>query len=73
MASWILFGGVHLVSLSFLGLTLWRLYKYIRRYRFAESKYTLLFGFVHLHWFAIGYTVLTLGWVLVSAGIFNLI
>ncbi len=32
-----------------------RLYKYIRRYRFPENVYTLLFGFLHLHYFVLGY------------------
>lgn len=73
MASWILFGGVHSASLAFAFLTLWRLYKYIRRYRFTESKYTLLFGFVHLHWFAVSYIILASAWVLISWGIFTLI
>lgn len=40
----------HTLSALFLVAVLYRMYSYIRRYRFNESKYTLLFGFVHLHW-----------------------
>ncbi|MBI5413687.1 hypothetical protein HZA42_05055 [Candidatus Peregrinibacteria bacterium] len=66
MTTWILFTVLHTVSIGFALLTLWRLYRYIRRYRFDESKYTLLFGFVHLKWIALSYFALTGFWVLVS-------
>lgn len=36
-----------------------RLYKYIRRYRFPETVYSLLFGFMHLHYFVFAYLVTT--------------
>lgn len=32
-----------------------RLYRYIRRYRFDESFYTLLFGFVRMRYFVYSY------------------
>lgn len=40
----------HTLSALFLVAVLYRMYSYIRRFRFTENKYTLLFGFVHLHW-----------------------
>ncbi len=63
---WILFAVLHSVSVGFAFLTLWRLYYYIKRYRFDESKYTLLFGFVHLRWIAAGYLGLVIVWIPVS-------
>jgi len=33
----------------------WRHYRYIRRYRFDESFYTLLFGFVRMRYFVYSY------------------
>lgn len=72
MASqWILFVVLQAVSLAFALLTLVRLYHYIRRYKFDESKYTLLFGFVHLHWISASYAFLVAAWIVVSFGIFN--
>lgn len=45
-----------------------RLYKYIKRYRFDETVYTLLFGFMHLRYFAYAYflsiTLLTIAGVI---------
>lgn len=70
MTSWIPFILLHTVSLGFAGLTLWRLYYYIRRYRFDESKYTLLFGFMHLRWIAGAYVVFALAWVTASYFLF---
>jgi hypothetical protein len=43
---WISIAIFHLVSLSFLGLAIVRLFKYIRRYKLSENRHTLLFGFV---------------------------
>ena len=59
----ILFVVLSIISVSFTLLSLWRLYSYIRRYKFAESEYTLLFGFVHLHWFAVAYPIVILLWI----------
>lgn len=44
------------VALAFVALR--RLYAYIRRYRFDESTYTLLFGIVHLRYFAAWYVLM---------------
>lgn len=44
------------VALAFVALR--RLYAYIRRYRFDESTYTLLFGIVHLRYFAAWYILM---------------
>lgn len=44
-----------------------RLYKYINRYRFDETVYSLLFGFMHLHYFVYAY-ILSTG-VLTIAGV----
>jgi hypothetical protein len=45
---WLFIGAFHLVSVAFLGLSLVRLYGYVRRYKLIENRHTLLFGFVHL-------------------------
>ena len=57
-----------LVSLVFCAVAVKRLYAYITRYRFDESVYTLLFGFVHLHYFVWGYIFMTL--LLAMLGLF---
>lgn len=62
----LIFAVLHAVSIGIILLVLWRLYYYIKRYRFDESKYTLLFGFVHLHWIAIAYVAFAISWVVVS-------
>lgn len=54
---------LHTVSIGFAVLALWRLYYYIKRYRFDESRYTLLFGFVHLRWIAIMYLGFVALWI----------
>lgn len=71
--AWIIFGILQAVSVCFALATLWRLYYYIRRYRFDESKYTLLFGFVHLHWIAISYLACLLVWFFASYFIFTIV
>ncbi|MBI2638234.1 hypothetical protein HYW83_01450 [Candidatus Peregrinibacteria bacterium] len=68
---WIALGVLHVTSIGFALIVLMRLYHYIKRYRFDESKYTLLFGFIHLHWIAGAYVMLVLGWVAVSLLIFT--
>lgn len=62
----IIFIILQLGSVVFAFISLTRLFSYIRRYRFDESKYTLLFGFMHLHWFAILYCAVMFTWVGVS-------
>jgi hypothetical protein len=49
---------VQLGSLSLAFIALRRLYFYIHKYRFDESTYTLLFGFVHLRYFAVWYVIM---------------
>ena len=63
---WIFFAFLHLVSVFFMLLALQRLYSYIRRYKFNESHYTLLFGCVHLHWITKIYIGLVSVWVIFS-------
>lgn len=52
----ILFWTILVISqLSSIGFAWWalsRLFLYINAYRFDESQYTLLFGFIHLRWIA---------------------
>lgn len=42
---------VEIVSALLCVLTIKKLYAYINQYRFAESVYTLLFGFIRLRYF----------------------
>ncbi len=46
-----------------------RLYKYIYRYRFDETVYSLLFGFMHLHYFVYAY-LLSMGVAAVTGILF---
>lgn len=46
------------LSVGFMILTVYRLYRHIFRYRFPETKYTLLFGCIHLRWIAALYVIL---------------
>lgn len=57
---------LHVFSLLFCFIALYRLYSYIRRYRFTESAYTLLLGFVHLRWIAGLYVATAFLWVIFS-------
>ena len=68
---WIAFGVLHVVSIGFALLALLRLYHYIKRYRFDESKYTLLFRFIHLRWIASLYMFLVVAWVAMSYLVFT--
>lgn len=57
----ILFVFLCLVQVASIGLalvTVRRLLVYVYRYRFDESVYTLLFGFVHLRYFVALYVVM---------------
>ena len=68
---WIIFVILNVASVGFVLITLRRFYNYIKRHRFDESKYTLLFGFVHLRWIAALYLVMVLLWIPLSFGIFT--
>ncbi len=70
---WIIFGIIQVGSIGLTLLSLQRLYSYIRRYRFSESKYTLLFGFIHLRWITFAYLSIMIAWIAVSYGIFTII
>jgi hypothetical protein len=43
---WIGIAIFHLISLSFMGLVIVRLFAYVRRYKLVENRHTLLFGFI---------------------------
>ncbi|KKU80474.1 MAG: hypothetical protein UY05_C0006G0008 [Candidatus Peregrinibacteria bacterium GW2011_GWA2_47_7] len=62
----ILFAVLQLVSLIFMAVVIRRLVGYINRYRIDESKYTLLFGFVHLRWIIGLYAISVIAWVFIS-------
>lgn len=42
---------LEILSIALLAATIRKLYTYINKYKFDESVYTLLFGFVRLRWF----------------------
>jgi cbb3-type cytochrome oxidase subunit 3 len=50
---------IGVISITFCFISVRILYRYINRYRFDESKYTLLFGFLHLRYIQISYITLT--------------
>lgn len=58
MAAFALVFAVQLISLFFVMVSVKRLYAYIHLYRFDESVYTLLFGFLHLRYFVLLYIVM---------------
>ena len=45
---WISIAVFHLISLSFMGLAIVRLFAYVRRYKLNENRHTLLFGFMSI-------------------------
>ena len=49
--------GVNVCSLVFLAVYLKRLFRYARKYRMEESKYTLLFGWIEITHIAIAYVL----------------
>lgn len=66
MPIFILLFAVQFVSLLMMALSIKRLYAYIRLYRFDESVYTLLFGFLHLRYFVALYVATVLLAILVE-------
>ncbi|MFC1599393.1 hypothetical protein ACFL3T_00005 [Patescibacteria group bacterium] len=52
---------IGVISIIFCLLSVKLLYRYIHKYRFDETKYTLLFGFLRLRYIAILYVVITVG------------
>jgi hypothetical protein len=67
---WILFTVLQVASLGFAFLLLKRLYYYIKRYKFDETKYTLFLGFIHLRWIMMTYMISVLILIVASYGIF---
>ncbi|PJC36814.1 hypothetical protein CO046_03810 [Candidatus Peregrinibacteria bacterium CG_4_9_14_0_2_um_filter_53_11] len=63
---WLLFIVIQLISVTFMGISIMRLYGYVRKYRFNESNYTLLLGFIHLNWVATAYIVAVPVWAVLS-------
>lgn len=51
---------IGVISIIFCMLSVKLLYRYIHKYRFDETKYTLLFGFLRLRYIAISYIILTI-------------
>lgn len=49
---------IQIVSAAVCALTIRKLYAYINQYRFGESVYTLLFGFVRLRYFVYFYALM---------------
>jgi len=55
---WIVVSLLHLISISFMGLCIVRLFGYVRRYKLKENHHTLLFGFVTVRHIVSVYLVL---------------
>lgn len=58
---------IGVISIAFCFLSVKLLYRYIHRYKFDESKYTLLFGFLRLRYIAFSYIIFSVGFALLSA------
>lgn len=54
---WILVAIFHLISISFMGMCIARLFGYTRRYQLNENHHTLLFGFVKVEHFVTLYVI----------------
>ena len=63
--------GVHVCSLVFLVIYLKKLFRYARKYRMAESKYTLMFGWIQISHIAIAYALSVSVFVVVSTILIN--
>lgn len=70
-ALWFLFILLHILSIAFVVVSIKRLHTYIDRFHFDESKYTLLFGFIHINLIVIFYFFMMMGWIGLSLMIFN--
>lgn len=55
------------ISAIFCFLSIKLLYRYIHRYQFDESKYTLLFGFLRLRYISVAYIVFTVVFAFLSS------
>lgn len=58
MLGFLLLGFTSIISFFWCVFTTRRLYSHINRFRFDESVYTLLFGFIHLHYFVWAYILI---------------
>jgi len=63
-------GLIAFISVGFCAFSNWRLYHYIKAYRFGRANYTLLFGFIPLKAIAIIYIFSTVIIALVSTSSF---
>ena len=63
--------GVHVCSLVFLAVYLKKLFRYARKYRMQESKYTLLFGWISFEHVAIAYGVAVVFFAVFSIFLIN--
>lgn len=55
--AWTIIVGIHICSILFLTTYLGRLFKYSGKYKMDESKYTLLFKWIHLSHVVLAYLV----------------
>jgi Na+/melibiose symporter-like transporter len=58
---------IGIISIAFCLLNIKLLYRYINKYKFDESKYTLLFGFLRLRYIAFIYILLSVGFAFASS------
>lgn len=63
---WLIIALAQLGSLIFCLFAIYRLNSYIRVYRFDESHYTLLLGFIHLKWISTFYIIYTTIFILIT-------
>jgi len=55
---WIIVTIFHLISISFMGICIVRLFSYTRRYKLIENRHTLLFGFITVDHFVTVYIIM---------------
>jgi uncharacterized protein (DUF2235 family) len=49
---------LHAASIGFLGLCTIRIFSYLRRHKFQENNYTLLFGFIGIQHVTMAYLII---------------
>lgn len=58
---------IQIVSIGLCAVAVKKLYAYINQYKFAESVYTLLFGFIRLRYFVYLYVLMVFALAVLGA------
>ncbi len=64
---------IHIISILFMGISLWLMSRYLRRYKLPPSKYERLWGFFRIKYLMVIYALLIVGWGVITTGSYYLI